>query len=70
MAISQADLTPEQVALLTDPNGGAYGFGIASPDGQSAWRLSVRPMLPDEAPLPPSAPAVAPASPSARRRRP
>ena len=55
-AISQADLTPEQVALVTEvPNGGAFGIAIASPDGQAAWRLSIRPLLPDDA-----SPAAAP----------
>jgi hypothetical protein len=53
VAFSQADLTPDQVALVTDvPNGGATGIAIASPDGQAAWRLSFRPLLPDQPPLP------------------
>jgi hypothetical protein len=48
-AISQADLTPEQVALVTEvPNGGAFGIPVAAPDGESAWRLAVRPILPEE----------------------
>jgi hypothetical protein len=64
-AISQADLTPGEVALVTDvPNGGAFGIAIASPDGQAAWRLSIRPLLPDDASLTAEpAPSAAPTSP-------
>jgi hypothetical protein len=64
VAFSHADLTPDQVALVTDvPNGGAVGIAIASPDGQAAWRLSLRPLLPDEATLPAADPGAAPAPP-------
>jgi hypothetical protein len=68
VAFSQADLTPEQVALLAQvPNGGAYGIAIASPDGQAAWRLSIRPLLPDEdlLPAPAPSPSAGPAAPIA-----
>lgn len=48
-AILQADLTPEQAALVTAvPSGGTAGIGVLAPDGTAAWRLSVRPLLPDE----------------------
>ena len=57
VAYSQVDLRPDQVAVVADmPDGSASGIAIASPDGQAAWRLSVRPLLPDEAPLPPPHP--------------
>jgi hypothetical protein len=63
-AISQADLTADQVSLVASvPNGGASGIGIASPDGQAAWRLSLRPLLPDDASLPAVEP-TAPVTPS------
>ena len=52
VAYSQVDLRPDQVAVVTDMlDGSASGIAIASPDGQAAWRFSVRPLLPDEAPL-------------------
>jgi hypothetical protein len=56
-AISQADLTTDQVARVAEvPNGGAFDIAIASPDGMAAWRLALRPMLPDEVALEPTAP--------------
>jgi hypothetical protein len=58
-ALSQADLTPQQVAILGA--GSVTGSLIASPDGSAAWRLSVRPLLPDEAALDVAAPAGSPA---------
>ena len=66
VAYSQVDLRPDQVAVVTDMlDGSASGVAIASPDGQAAWRLSVRPLLPDEAPLPAAAPASPAPGPSA-----
>jgi hypothetical protein len=58
VAYSQVDLRPDQVALVTDMlDESATATAIASPDGQAAWRFSVRPLLPDEARLPAAAPA-------------
>jgi hypothetical protein len=55
-AISQADLTAEQAARVAEvPNGGAFDIAIAAPDGAAAWRLGLRPLLPDERPLAPAA---------------
>jgi hypothetical protein len=66
VAYSQVDLRPEQVAVVADQAGGsASGIAISSPDGLAAWRLSVRPLLPDEVPLPAAAPASPAPSPSA-----
>lgn len=66
VAYSQVDLRPDQVTDVADIlDGSASAVAIASPDGQAAWRLSVRPLLPDEAPLPAAAPASPAPSPSA-----
>lgn len=47
-----AELTPEQVAAVTDvPSGGITNIRVTAPDG-SDWYLSVRPLLPDESFLP------------------
>ena len=52
-AISQADLTPEQVALVTDvPSGGAFDIAVAAPDGQAAWRTGPAPDAPRRSPAP------------------
>jgi hypothetical protein len=60
-SISQADLTPEQVGRLADvPSGGAFDIAISAPDGTAAWRLALRPLLPDEAALLPAQPASTP----------
>jgi hypothetical protein len=68
VAYSQADLTTGQVALVIDAaGGGRSAIAFASPDGQLAWRLFLRPLLPDEALLPvvePAASAVPTAEPS------
>jgi hypothetical protein len=46
------------------PNGGAFDIAIAAPDGMAAWRLALRPMLPDEVALE-SVSAVPTAAPAA-----
>ena len=65
-AISQADLTAGQAARVAEvPNGGAFDIAIAAPDGGAAWRLGLRPLLPDESPLEPAgAGATATATPA------
>jgi hypothetical protein len=66
-AYSQADLTPEQVARVIDAaDGGQTAIAIASPDGQLAWRLFLRPSLPDDALLPPVVEPAASATPAAQ----
>ena len=63
-AVLQADLTPAQVALVSDvPTGGASGLTLKAPDGSAAWRLSIRPLLPDEPLLLDVAPGTADAGP-------
>jgi hypothetical protein len=48
-AVLEADLTPAQAALVSEvPTGGATGIIVLAPDASAAWRLSVRPLLPDE----------------------
>lgn len=47
-----AELTPEQVAAVTDiPSGGITNIRVTAPDG-SDWFLNVRPLLPGESFLP------------------
>lgn len=47
-----AELTPEQVAAITDiPSGGITNIRVTAPDG-SDWYLNVRPLLPGESFLP------------------
>jgi hypothetical protein len=69
-AASFAELRPDQVALVTsEPNGGILNVRVDTPDGGGAY-LSIRPLLPDEAALPPgvgASPSAAGPSPSAAR---
>lgn len=49
-----AGLTPDQMAEVTPvPSGGSFGMAIRSPDGESAFYLQWRPLLPGE-PLEPA----------------
>ena len=46
------DLTREHLALVTDvPTGRPFHITVGSPDGEVAWRVAIRPLLPEEQPL-------------------